>query len=119
MAQLLAIEWDAREARLAIGRTRGKELTIEHALAVLLGAREDGTADSSIGSQIANELRRRGVGRVETLVAVGRANIELKQLSLPPAPEEELPELVRFQALRQFTTIGEDWPLDFVRLNTG
>jgi Tfp pilus assembly PilM family ATPase len=118
MPQLLAIEWDASEARLAVGRVRGKELALEHAFAITLGARDEAALSDSIGVRIAEELRRRGIGRVETLVAVGRANIELKQLTLPPAPDDELPELVRFQALRQFTTIGEEWPLDFVRLNT-
>jgi hypothetical protein len=50
-------------------------------------------------------------------VAVGRASIELKFLSTPPVPPEELPELVRFQALKQFTALGDDWPLDFVPLS--
>jgi len=40
-------------------------------------------------------------------------------LTLPPSPFEELPDLVRFQALREFTTIGEDWPLDFVHVDAG
>ena len=56
------------------------------------------------------------MSRTETLVAVGRASIELQFLSTPPVPPEELPDLVRFQALRQFTTLGDDWPLDFVPL---
>jgi Tfp pilus assembly PilM family ATPase len=118
MAQLLAIEWDTHEARIAVGRGRGKELVIEHAFAIKLKERDESSTEQSVGTQIAQELRSRGIGRVETLVAVGRANIELKQLNLPPAPEEELPELVRFQALRQFTTIAEDWPLDFVRASS-
>src|SRR5690606_18478386 len=31
-------------------------------------------------------------------------------------PIEELPELVRFQAEREFNALGEDWPLDFIPL---
>jgi hypothetical protein len=37
----------------------------------------------------------------------------LRFLTTPPAPPEELPDLVRFQAMRQFSTLGDDWPLDF------
>ena len=37
-------------------------------------------------------------------------------MSLPPAPPEEMPDMVRFQAMQAFTAIGEDWPLDFVEL---
>ena len=58
------------------------------------------------------------MGRCQALVAVPRGKIELRLLQVPPAPEEELPELVRFQALRQFTSLGEDWPLDFVQLQS-
>jgi Tfp pilus assembly PilM family ATPase len=105
---------------VALGRTRGKELTVEQAFAIPLGTREEGSwSEDQIAEKIGEALRRRGVGRADALVAIGRANIELRQLSVPPAPPDELPEMVRFQALRQFTTIGEDWPLDFVQLAGG
>ena len=52
-----------------------------------------------------------------TLVAVGRASIELKLLTLPPAPDDELPELVRFQAQREFNSLGDDWHFDFVPIS--
>lgn len=116
MPQYLAIEWDPKEARVAVARTRGASVTIEHAFSVELGGTE--AAAANVGRAVAAELRARNVGRLEALVAVGRANIELRQMSLPPAPPEELPELVRFQALRQFTTIGGDWPLDFAPLDS-
>jgi Tfp pilus assembly PilM family ATPase len=121
MAQLLAIEWDAREARVAVGRMRGKELTVERAFAVRLATAGDaGSApEAPAGARIADVLASLGLGRMDTLVAIGRTNIELRQLTVPPAPPDELPEIVRFQALRQFTTIGEDWPLDFVPLGAG
>ncbi|MCA9118900.1 MAG: hypothetical protein H6822_16435 [Planctomycetaceae bacterium] len=120
MAKLLALEWGQREARIAVARTQGASIVVEHAFGVDLGPRDPGQtfSDESIASKLAAALASRGVGRAEVLVAVGRANIELRQLALPPSPLEELPDLVRFQALRQFTTIGEDWPIDFVYLDT-
>jgi Tfp pilus assembly protein PilN len=39
-------------------------------------------------------------------------------LSLPPAPDDELPDLTRFQAQSEFNTLGEDWPLDFLPLDS-
>ena len=42
MSRLLALEWDGREARVAIGRSRGKDLVLEQAFAVDLGPREAG-----------------------------------------------------------------------------
>ncbi len=120
MARLLALEWGTREARVAVARTQGGGIVVEHAFAVDLGPRDPGQTltEETVGGRLAEALATRGIGRAETLVAVGRASIELRQLTLPPSPLEELPDLVRFQALRQFTTIGEDWPIDFVHLDT-
>ncbi|HEY2415415.1 MAG TPA: hypothetical protein VGI40_24445 [Pirellulaceae bacterium] len=118
MSRLIALEWDAKEARVAIGRTRGGGgVAIDQAFAVALPQREEGsTVEPDVGPAIAKALADHGVARSEAIVAVGRANIELRFLSTPPVPEEELPDVVRFQAVRQFTTLGDDWPLDFVPL---
>lgn len=117
MAKLLALEWDAREARIVLARTRGSELVIEQAMAVDLSPRE-GEEEVNVGQRIVAALSARGITRAETLVAVGRTNIELRQLSLPNVPVEELPELVRFQSLREFSRIDESWPIDFALLAT-
>jgi Tfp pilus assembly PilM family ATPase len=118
MPRLLALEWDAKEARVVIARTRGHVVGVEQALSIPLPQREGATpTEAEVGPALAKALAEFGVARTETLVAVGRSSIELKFLSTPPAPPEELPELVRFQALRQFTSLGDDWPLDFVPLS--
>jgi Tfp pilus assembly PilM family ATPase len=118
MPKLLAVEWDASEARLAVARTRGaSDIVVDEAFSVDLSPKPGSDDETvNVGERIAAALAARNVGRVETLVAVGRASIELQQMSLPPAPPEELPDMVRFQAMRQFTTINDDWPLDFVQL---
>jgi Tfp pilus assembly PilM family ATPase len=118
MSRLLALEWDAKEARVVVGQKRGAGFTVERAFAVPLPQREEGqTADPDVGSILGKALVEQGVAKGDALVAVGRASIELRFLSTPPVPEDELPEVVRFQALRQFTTLGDDWPLDFVPLS--
>jgi Tfp pilus assembly PilM family ATPase/Tfp pilus assembly protein PilN len=119
MPRLLALEWDAAEARVAVARTRGNDIIVEHAFSVDLELREGQTSGEEVGKRIAAAIAERNLGRIETLVAIGRTNIELRQLSLPPSPVEELPELVRFQALRQFTTITDEWPIDFVHVDAG
>ena len=121
MPRLIALEWDAREARIAVARTRGSDVVMDQAFAVELAPSDPGQtfADVNVGQRIAAALAARGIGRSETLVAVGRASIELRQLSVPHVPAEELSDVVRFQALRQFTAIAEDWPLDYVQLDTG
>ncbi len=118
MALYLALEWDGNEARVALARSRGKEAVIEDAFAIDLEPRDAGQTfvAPNVGARVAAALTARNVGRVETLVAVGRKDIELRLLNVPPAPPEELADVVRFQALRQFTALGEDWPLDYIPL---
>jgi Tfp pilus assembly PilM family ATPase len=118
MARLLALEWDSREVRVAVGSPRGADTLIEDAFVVPLPSRGEGAeAEQKTAELIAAALAQRHPGRVTGLAAVGRAGIELKELTLPPAPDEELPDLVRFQALREFHSLGEDWPLDFIPLS--
>src|SRR5262245_6056392 len=131
MPNLIALEWDDAEARIAVADVRRGGMILEQAFAVALPAEKTapdasgatGTISISgahdlgaIGRRINDALSARGIRRGKTLVAVGRANIELKNLSLPPAPPEELPELVRFQAEREFNALSDEWPLDFIPL---
>ncbi|MEQ8785581.1 MAG: hypothetical protein RIC55_04750 [Pirellulaceae bacterium] len=120
MANLLALDWDGREARVAVARRRTTGVVLEQAFTVDLGSVADESMSAvEVGARLAAALSARQIGRCDTLVAVGRSRIELRALALPPSPVEELPDLVRFQALRQFANIGEDWPIDFVHLATG
>lgn len=121
MSRLLALEWDAREARVVVARRRGKTAVIEQAFAEpwrkdasSSEGESTGSNEARLGARLGEMLAEHGVRRIDTLVAVGRSNIELRLLTLPPAPPEELPDLVRFQALKQFASVGETWPIDFV-----
>ncbi len=117
-SRLAAVEWDAHEARIAVAARRAGRVVVEHAFTVNLRPATSGPqeAEVDIGGRMAAALALRHLGRIDTLVVVGRAQVELRQLSLPPAPDEELPTLVRFQALREFNELEEDWPLDFIPL---
>lgn len=119
MARLLALEWNDSEARLAVAASRGDRVVFEQAFSVSLrpAGAEAAPSEVNIGQKIATAMAARGVGRLDTLVAVGRSSIELRQLSLPPAPDDELPELVRFQAMREFNALDERWLLDFVPID--
>jgi len=119
MTRLLAIEWNETEARLAVASLHGDQVAIEQAFLVPLqsGQREDQQEAAEVGRKLSAALAARGLRRLDTVVAIGRANIELRQLSLPPAPDAELPDLVRFQALREFNALQEDWPLDFIPID--
>ena len=115
MPQLFALEWDSREIRIMVASGHGRQVVIEQAFSVPCEV-ESAAADAAkqIGRRIAAELDARSLGRGEAVVAVGRGSIELRQLQLPPAPDEDLPELVAFNAAREFNELDDKWLLDFI-----
>lgn len=127
MSRFLALEWDNREARVAVASAKGSGVLVERLLSVPLALREkdkekEGEAkvtDVQVGQAVGAALDAAGIRRADALVSIGRASIELKQLSFPPVPDEELPGMVRWQAMREFHSLGEDWPLDFLPLSSG
>ena len=119
MARLLALEWDAREARLAAGHTAGREVIVEAAWSVDWHDLSEPTDAVERSARLAASLTQRGLERGDWLVAVPRGRAELRVLQTPPVPDDELPDLVRFQALRQFSSLSEDGLLDFVKLDAG
>lgn len=119
MSRLLAFDWDDLELRVAIATSHGGKAVLQRAFAVRLPPSGDGKAiePAAVGQALSNALAGESVRRVETLAAIGRSAVELKELSLPPAPDDELPDLVRFQATREFAQLQEDSPLDFIPLS--
>ncbi len=127
MPQWLAVEWDDEELRAVVARAGRRGLALEDAFTVPLreavpASAEDGSRQrppaEEIGGKLAAALAARGVARPRTFVALSRSRIELRQLSLPPVADDELPDLVRFQAIREFPHIDEEWRIDYIPLET-
>jgi Tfp pilus assembly PilM family ATPase len=116
MPQLLALEWNGSEARVAVASRHGGQTVVEQAFLIPLRSApaEEGQPEPDIGQQITAALAARGIGQMDVLVAVGRGSVELRQLQLPAATDEELPKMVRLQALFEFNEMDERWLLDFV-----
>ena len=118
MPRILAIDWDRLEARALLLHAGATGSAVAGAWTASLSSVE-GTVLSAreIGSRLAAAMGSAASGNVTTLVGVGRDQVQMVLLSLPPAPPEELPELVRFQAEREFTSLGDDAALDYIPLS--
>ena len=122
MPTLLALEWDANEARVVVAKATGTSVTFERALAIDLSPSDPGeegdTVQSAdeVGQTIESAIADLSIGKAEVLCCVGRSNIELRFLRLPDAPEDELPSMVRMQATQQFAHLSDDSVLDFIPL---
>jgi len=119
MARFLALEWEAREARVAVASSRGNDMVAEQAFSIALTGSSPDEIPSlrAVTEQLKAALVEKGLTGSDALAALPRSSIELRALSLPQAPPEEIPDMVRFQAMQAFTSIGEDWPVDYVELD--
>jgi Tfp pilus assembly PilM family ATPase len=118
MPRILAIDWDRTEVRGLLMSSGATGTSVAGAwTASLATADPAGLSGKQIGSRLAAAISGEVSGKVTTLVGVGRDNVQIKLLSLPPAPADELPELVRFQAEREFTALGSEAALDFIPLS--
>jgi Tfp pilus assembly PilM family ATPase len=117
MTRVLAVEWDHREVRLVSGNV-GSSVTIDHALSHNFPSNSsDATVDPSVVAPIIRELASKaGHTSGDIIVAVGRGQIELRSFIVPKADRNELPDMVRFTAIRHFANVGDTWPIDFVTL---
>src|SRR5690349_3110150 len=117
MPRILAIDWDRHEVRALLISAGPTGTSVAGAwTASLATAEPEGLSGKQIGTRLAAAMGGPVSGKVTTLVGVGRDNVQMKLMSLPPAPADELPEMVRFQAEREFTALGTDSALDFIPL---
>ncbi len=110
MAKKLAIEWDARELRVVAGITRGDSVTITDISSTPI----DSTEPTALGETLKRVLHGLGLEKCGVAIALGRGKAELRELKLPPVPDTELPDMVRFQAVRTFAGAGEKAAIDYL-----
>ena len=106
----LAIDWDESELRLVAAQCMGSNVKVTDARVIPIEGK--GVLDT-----LKEALADQGFENTETLVAIGRGQAELRELHLPPVPEEELPDMVRFQAIRSFATAGDNAVVDYLVTN--
>ena len=135
MGKLIAAEWDDRELRMVSVTTTGKSFVVDQVLAApfrapisLAKSSEESGADlasanqsvAPTDSEVSLAMRRlvsqvNGAGS-KIFLNIPRNKVELRNFSLPQASVEDLPDMVRFAAMRQFANLGDTWPIDFLVL---
>ncbi|MDZ7617712.1 MAG: hypothetical protein U1E05_11945, partial [Patescibacteria group bacterium] len=117
MPRYLALELSQTESRVLLARAGSSGVVIEQAFCVSHNTAGGTPQPDSLEQAVIAALAQRGIARLPVIGVVGRSEVELRLLSLPPAPEDELPDLVRFQAGREFPSLETDAALDFVPLD--
>ncbi|MGB7329549.1 MAG: hypothetical protein WBD31_32040 [Rubripirellula sp.] len=107
MPKKIALDWDEVELRMVAGQVSGGRVKVTDVAVIPL-------KDTSAIEALRSAVNSHGLAGTEALVAIGRGYAELRELQLPPVPDEELPDMVRFQAIRSFASAGDSATVDFL-----
>jgi Tfp pilus assembly PilM family ATPase len=100
--------------RILLTAWKGAGSKVTHAIEIPF---ESGSNDASIAELLKKAVESNGLARAEAIVVISRSESELRELDLPPAPDDELPDMVRFKAKSDFASFNDRWLLDYVVLN--
>jgi Tfp pilus assembly PilM family ATPase len=117
MAKLITCEWDPRSVRLLVSSVQGKNLAIDKMVEIAIEQESDSTSShTALETALATAAQAAGIrGQADVVFVLRRAQTEMRLLTLPNIPADELPDTVRFQVAQQFNTADEG-PVDFVVL---
>lgn len=107
MVKKLAIDWDESELRMVAAQCSGNSVKVTHAAVVPI-------ENQNVIETLHSLIKEHDLSGTETLVAIGRGQAELRELQLPPVPDDELPDIVRFQSIRSFASAGDSATVDFL-----
>ena len=108
----VAIEFDDNQIFLASMQTASRRSQLKHVACIPAS----GTTEE-ITAALEAKINEAGLTKSDACVVIGRDDVELRLLDVPPAPKNELPGMVRFLAKNKFASLNDSWMLDFVRLS--
>jgi Tfp pilus assembly PilM family ATPase len=116
MAHYLAVDWDATELRLVLAASQRGLIRILKAESAPLEFAEgpDETQNVDFGMTLKHLVKRCKVPYASLLLGLNRSSVDMMTFRLPKSKPEELPDLVKNQALRDSPGFTETSPLDFI-----
>ncbi|MEM7782475.1 MAG: hypothetical protein AAF623_03915 [Planctomycetota bacterium] len=108
----IAIEFEADKIFVAESKQGSRNIEVNHLFSVGISG-DDAQASETLKSA----LSQHGCSRADAIVVISRTNVEMREVQVPPAPADELPDMVRFLAKSEFAAMNDGWAFDFVPLS--
>jgi len=108
----VALQFELDQILVASAKLVGKRLQVQNLYSIPLEG-----DDAETASQLKESLSQFGLTRSDAIVVVSRANVEMRELTVPPAPNNELPDMVRFIARSEFASLNDNWAFDYVPMS--
>ncbi len=118
MPKFVALDWDDQQVRAVFANQQGGSLSVDGAVSIPLDQVEPEAQLENLTAAIRQAVGERRYRSADATVTIRRADVELRLLNLPPVPDEEVPDIVRFQAMQDFSEISEDWPIDYLQTSS-
>ncbi len=130
MPRFLAVDWDGVEVRFVFGNQNKDKLSVAKigAEPLMQAASEAGPDEvpaptslgipQEVGPALLRLLQSNRVPAGKTFFALGAGSAEAMYFTLPPSKDEEIPELLKNQALRDMPNFSESYVIDFLPLGT-
>ena len=107
MPQYVIIDIAPGGVRMVGATTQGREGSLRHVAWIPCEAGE-------VRDRVGEALAAWKWSKPLAILLVPRTGCELRCLTLPQVPDDDLPDMVRLQAMQHFAAIGEETPLDFL-----
>lgn len=113
MSKSLILDWQKSSLMLAQAHGRSPKAVIDSIVIKPVGGAEvDSQTAAEALRSAAQELSVKG----DVTVLLARELVELRTVQFPKIDPDDLPDVIRFQAQRQFANMTEAWTLDYVVL---
>lgn len=111
---LITIEFDTDSLLIVACDNTSRQSDAQKSFSIPLGDEPSAT----IGHSLKQLLAKNGLTRSDAIAIVPRVAVEMREMSVPPAPAHELADIVRFSSKNEFANINESWRLDFVPIHS-
>ena len=117
MAKHITCEWDSNSVRLLVTHVQSNNLAIDKMVEIAIGEQSDSESTlTPLETALVAAAQAAGLrGQADVVFVLRRAQTEMRLLTVPNIPAEELPDAVRFQVTQEFNTADEG-PIDFAVL---
>ncbi len=117
MSRYISIDLDANRLYVAAGSSKGGASRLEKAFSIPLSGPLTTANAEEYGQTLAESLRANGISPAPLLIALGRDRLILKEVKIPNVGMEDEPNLVRFQATKEFTEPLDTLVIDYYTLD--
>ena len=92
MANFLALEIQTDQLVIAVARSSGRRMQLEQATTLPISTQ----SIEALGDAVKKFLQQHRIPKCDTIGVIARKNAEIRMLDVPPVPDNELPDLIRF-----------------------